>query len=142
MFSRVSKFVSLSRDEQALLCTATVLLLSSRVLLPLARLDRTHGLIHWLVRALPPYTTVQSQDSITWALSVAATAVPVECSCLMQAVVGERLLADHGYQAQIRLGVASDQQFQAHAWVERHGEVVIGELEDHARYRPLWDYGS
>lgn len=140
MFDRVSKFASLRREEQALLCTSAALLLSSRVLLPLVRLDRTYRGLHWFVQLLPPYGSVHNPEKIPWALEVATVTLPIECSCLMKALVGERLLARHGHQAHIRLGVASDQGFEAHAWVEREGEIIIGELEDQARYRYLSSY--
>jgi len=58
----------------------------------------------------------------------------------MRAVVGERLFDTNGYRTEIRLGVAKDEAFEAHAWVIHEGEVVIGEVDDHARFRLLDSY--
>lgn len=142
MSTRISKFIALSREKQTLLCTSVVLLLASRALLPVARLDRTHYLIHWLVWVFPPYTKIDDPGKIPWAVTVVDTTLPFETTCLMQAIVGERLLAAHDYEAQIQLGIDSSQEFEAHAWVEREGEIVLGEVDDHARFQPLAGYDA
>ena len=47
---------------------------------------------------------------------------------LNQALVTQMLLARRGYPALLHIGVAKGKegQFQAHAWVESEGKVVIG----------------
>ncbi|MGM0717647.1 MAG: lasso peptide biosynthesis B2 protein, partial [Halobacteriota archaeon] len=119
MFTTARKLVALSRSELLLLGTTTVLLLTSRALLTLVGLDRTHRALDRLVRVLPPYTTVRDPDTIPWAVAVMGAYVPIYFSCLMRAVVGERLFAANGHQTEIHFGVAKDDEFEAHAWVER-----------------------
>lgn len=137
MIARATEFASLSREERTLLCTVTAVLLSSRLLLPVVGLDRTRRTIGWLVRALPPYARLRDPDHVPWAVEVAVAHLPVTLTCLMRAIAGEALLTASDYRARIRLGVARDEEFRAHAWVERQGEVVIGDLEDLACYQPL-----
>jgi hypothetical protein len=50
------------------------------------------------------------------------------CTCLVQALVAEQLLAESGYLSVVRLGAAraDDSRFSAHAWVEWEGTVVVG----------------
>ncbi len=49
-------------------------------------------------------------------------------SCLPRALAGYVLLARHGHESQLRIGVRapSDGLFAAHAWLEQDGEVLVG----------------
>ena len=52
--------------------------------------------------------------------------------CLTQALAGQVLLERYGYPALVHVGVtkkAKNGTFQAHAWLESDGKVVIGESE-------------
>jgi hypothetical protein len=79
-----------------------------------------------------------SADRIAWAVETASRHTPGLKTCLTQALAAHVLLARRGYPALLRLGVAKGEreQFQAHAWVESEGKIMIGgsELE---RYTPL-----
>jgi hypothetical protein len=63
-------------------------------------------------------------------------------SCLTQALSAQILLWLHGYSATLCLGVAhgADQQFQAHAWLERDGKILIGRSRN--RYARLPDLAA
>ncbi|MFC6875364.1 lasso peptide biosynthesis B2 protein [Halobellus marinus] len=138
MINLFCRFASLSWEERFLLCISTVLLLSCRVLLALFELDRTRRGISRLVRASPAVTSVEDPDQITWAVTSANTVLPGSGTCLSQAIVGATLLAAHGFPATVRLGVANPETaFEAHAWVEREGTVVVGDLTDLDRYRRI-----
>jgi hypothetical protein len=54
--------------------------------------------------------------------------MPGAKTCLNQALAAQMLLAQRGYPALLHIGVAKGKegQFQAHAWVESEGKVVIG----------------
>ena len=133
-----SRFAALSRTEQVLLCTSAVLFLACRGLLAVVGLDRTRWVSSWLAEMFPPWTTVDRPDRITWAVSCAAGSLPGSGTCLAQAVVGETLLAAHGFSSTVRLGVKKSRtEFAAHAWVERENTVVIGELTDLDQYQTL-----
>lgn len=59
-------------------------------------------------------------------------------SCLTRALAAQVLLARGGRGSELRFGVARGAEgLEAHAWLVRGGEVVIGDREDLARYRPL-----
>lgn len=59
--------------------------------------------------------------------------------CLTQALVARRFLRRHGVKTDLRLGAVRDERgFQAHAWLERDGRVVIGGTESiYTPFRPL-----
>lgn len=140
MTARVTEFVSLSRTEQTLLCVSAGLLLASRLLLAATDVERTRRTLRRLAGALPPFGTVDDPDRIPWAVRCAKSHLPGSHTCLPQATVGEALLADNGYPATVRVGVSKrETDFEAHAWVLREGEVVLGDLDDLDRFQPLTD---
>jgi Transglutaminase-like superfamily len=78
-------------------------------------------------------------DRIVWAVTVASRYVPL-ATCLTQAFVTKLLLARYGCYSILRIGVARSEsgRFQAHAWVESNGKVVIGGSESSLKhYIPL-----
>ena len=83
-------------------------------------------------------------DRLVWAVRVASHYVP-DATCLTQALATQVLLNRHGCQTNLRIGVARNEtgQFQAHAWVEKDGMVVIGGPASHLqRYTPLPAFGD
>lgn len=69
---------------------------------------------------------------------VVSNCVP-RATCLTQALAGQALLTHCGYPAIVHVGVTraegAGNAFQAHAWLESDGKVVIGESE--VPYIPL-----
>ena len=86
----------------------------------------------------PSSTDRPSPEEIAWIVEVASRHSPGVKTCLTQALAAQVLLTRHGYPAFVHLGVlrGKQEQFQAHAWVESEGKIVIGggDLE---RYAPL-----
>ena len=77
-------------------------------------------------------------EALAWAVGAAARRFP-KASCLTQAIALEALLAEAGHPSAVRIGVArrTDGSFEAHAWVELDGRVLIGGLPDLERYAVL-----
>ena len=75
---------------------------------------------------------------VVWAVTVASRYVPA-ATCLTQALATQVLLCRRGHPASLRIGVARSEagEFQAHAWVECQGEVVIGGVQAPSRFTPL-----
>ncbi len=71
---------------------------------------------------------------IAWAVPAAAQAVP-RCTCLVRALAGRRMLWRRGIRSELRIGVAKSPDFQAHAWLECDGTIVIGASGTH--FTPL-----
>jgi hypothetical protein len=80
-----------------------------------------------------------SREDILWSIRAAA-ALSWKPTCAVRGLVAERLLRKNGYPAQFRIGVLRQDEFQAHAWVEDQGTVLIGESE--LPYQALPDLGS
>lgn len=69
----------------------------------------------------------QSVYKVVWAVSAAAKRVP-EATCLTQALATQIMLGRRGHRASLQLGIMKTQagKFDAHAWIERNGHVLIG----------------
>ena len=80
-----------------------------------------------------------SAEEIARVVEVASRRMPWPKTCLAQALVTQVFLTRRGYPARLRIGVARGDQgeFQAHAWVESRGKVIIGGGSDLERYAPL-----
>ncbi len=57
------------------------------------------------------------------------SALPTDARCLARSLVMTRLLARRGVESTLVIGVARDEEFQAHAWVEVEGRPVLPTLE-------------
>src|SRR5262245_954482 len=124
--SDTAKVWRLARADRQLLMGAAAHLWAIRLglwLLPFQTLRRL------LDRAslMSPVSELRSPGRIAWAVAAAARYVP-RATCLTQAMAVEVLLRRNGHHARIHLGVARSRAkaFQAHAWVESRGKIVIG----------------
>lgn len=130
---RLRRFLCLPAAERRLLIKAALLLAVIRLgvrLLPFRILRRL------LTRVAntplgPRQADHHSAERIAWAVEAASRHTPGVESCLVQALTAQVLLNRRGYPAPLHIGVTRGEQgqFQAHAWVESGGKVVIGRTE-------------
>jgi hypothetical protein len=80
---------------------------------------------HGLVRA-----NKEKALKLARAVTRASNYVP-KATCLTQALTVQALLRREGLSADLHIGVAKDEkgQFQAHAWLENNGTIIIGDCE-------------
>ncbi len=78
-------------------------------------------------------------NRILWAVNVSSYYMPGGVKCLARALTTHCLMLQYGYIPQLCIGVAKGDsgQLEAHAWVENQGLVVIGQLPDLERFKPL-----
>lgn len=138
---RLRKFLHLGNSDRQLLVSAAFLLIAIKFGLWLLPFQTWQGL---LARTIKTNLELQNKDKISvdkiaWMVNVASRYMPGGVKCLARALATQVLLGRYGHKAQIRLGVAKSKsgQLEAHAWVESHGRVVIGNLKDLGRYTPL-----
>jgi len=84
----------------------------------------------------------EEEERILWATEVACRRLLPERPCLTQALTARVLLARRGARVpELEIGVKrqSDGTLEAHAWLERDQEVLIGGRDAPATYRPLRD---
>jgi hypothetical protein len=134
------KFSLLPATDRWLLIKTTLLLESIKLgmwLLPFRTLHRVLTRAAGATARLRPADHT-SAERVAWAVDVASRHTPGLKTCLARSLVAQALLTRHGHPALLHIGVVRGEQgqFQAHAWVESKGEIVIGgsELE---HYTPL-----
>jgi hypothetical protein len=134
------KYLRLPATDRRFLVKAALLLGVVRLglwLLPFQTLRRL------LARMTCETTTLHdaeqtSIERIAWTVAGASQYIPM-ATCLTQALTTQVLLGWQGHAARLCIGVARSEsgQFQAHAWVECQGRVVIGGAEAPLRFTPL-----
>ena len=139
---RVIKFLLLSGTEKLLLVQAAFLLVVVRIGLSLVPFRTWRSLLARLARAEKRAKAPQQSDvdRVIWALMAAGRAFPPAGTCLTEALAGYVLLGRRGYSTDLRIGVTRDAggRFLAHAWLEKGGLIVIGQLgAEHERYIPF-----
>jgi hypothetical protein len=78
------------------------------------------------------YTDVQ----IARAVRIASRYVP-HATCLTQALTAQMLLTWADIEAKTLIGVRRIEKFEAHAWVECGGRVLVGGAAESATYAPM-----
>ena len=75
---------------------------------------------------------------VIWAVEAVGRHFPGVGTCLTQALAGHVLVGRSGRKSDLRIGVTRkpDGKFDAHAWLESDGVILIGSAS-HARYTPM-----
>ena len=114
-----SKFARLPLPERILVLRALLSLVWARVIIS--------ALPFSMVEKQPRVSLKQGANAaaIVWAVKAVSRYIP-GATCLVRALAAQRLLARNGHASELRIGVAKSAEFQAHAWVESGGAVLVG----------------
>jgi hypothetical protein len=138
------RFLQLPARKRWLLIESAALLLLVRAALWLLPFE---VLLRWTRRigqsARPARDGDLPVETIVWAVRRASRLLP-GATCLTQALAGRILLARAGHLGELRIGVRKSPGagFEAHAWLEHGGQVVLGGLDDLSRYVPMRSAGN
>lgn len=81
----------------------------------------------------------QQIDDAVWAVKSAADHLPVELLCLPRALATKYLLRKvPALTLEIGVEITAAKAFEAHAWVEKNGSVIIGDWPETVSYQRLW----
>ena len=117
----ILRFWQVPRREKLLLAEAVVFVAASRLALWCRRKENS-----WRPLGIPMWTVGGVDvERVAWAVRVTAAQIP-EASCLTQAMAGREMLERRGVASEIRLGVAMEKGFQAHAWLVVEGRILLG----------------
>lgn len=140
--SNIYSFWALKREDQQLFLIALLLLGLTRLglkLLPFSQVRHLSGKITRKTKTTPSNQTKIQQ--VVDAVNRASRYQP-RVKCLARALTTQILLSWWGQSSQLCIGVAKDDsgKFQAHAWVEQEGNIVINDLANLSRYTkiPSW----
>lgn len=86
-----------------------------------------------------PLRTKKRVGKVVYAVKAVANSVPFAMTCLPQALATKFLLRSTDDIA-LKIGVSLDNKlFEAHAWVEKEGEIIIGDFPE-SNYTPIWTW--
>jgi len=133
------KFRQLRPDARIALVEAMLLVTGIRILLPAFGLKNVRWILKATGSALHAKPGLHAGE-ILRLLQAAARRCPVGSTCLTRALAGQLLLRKAGIESRLCIGVMRDQRhaFQAHAWLERDGKVILGGSNEEIRqWSPL-----
>jgi Transglutaminase-like superfamily len=138
---RLHQFAGLPEPERRLLLRAVLLVAAARIALwtlPFSLVRRLFGGPPSQACVVTPYLTKISPRRLAWAVQASARRIP-RASCLTQALALQSLLAKTGRSGQVRVGVSKDAErgFEAHAWLEHQGEILVGNNGELDRFSPI-----
>lgn len=139
---KVVKLIRYPLADKVLLVKTTLWIASVWAALNLFRFQTVQAFLVRMgkpAREIPPDTNAPDVQRIIWAVNVSSHYLLRERPCLTRALVARMLLSQVGYQTTLRIGVAHSpsRALEAHAWLERNGEIVVGNLRDLGRFTPL-----
>ncbi|WP_311241283.1 lasso peptide biosynthesis B2 protein [Haloarcula argentinensis] len=138
MRARLRECRALPRGQKLLLCEAVVLIAASKVLLAVAGLEDAERYFGTAAQFLPCHRQSASPESVRWAVLTAGSCLPGTYDCLDRALTGSTLLVANDLPHRLRFGVdPQSDTFEAHAWIESNGDVLIGDIDDFGRFRTL-----
>lgn len=131
-------FLRLDGSERRLLFETLGLLIVVRLALTLLPFARVREMVERLgARKSPRSARRISPARLARMVQICAQYVP-GASCLTQAMTGDILLRRRGRLPALRIGVGRGETgFEAHAWIELDGAVLLGRVERLERYTPL-----
>ncbi len=80
-------------------------------------------------------------EEVVWSVNVMANILPLNLLCLPRALAAKYLLRSQpGLVLEIGVEVNPHKDFEAHAWVENKGEIIIGDWDSSISYQRLWSW--
>jgi hypothetical protein len=142
LLNKARKFVVLPFSLKWLFLKSALWILAIRVALRLLPFNRVReflvqrGRVH-SHRSLP--VDMVRINEIIRAVDVSGRFLIRQRPCLTTAMVAQMMLAQQGYDTTLRIGVArqTPKSIQAHAWLEREGQIVIGRIPGMNRFTVL-----
>jgi hypothetical protein len=141
MIDQWRKFLHLSPSERALLIIAAVLLPITALALRVAGFRRWQAALSNFspgVEMLPAGDTLEQARRTARIVSIASRHGFYRANCLQQSLVLWFLLRRQGVESELRIGVRTNANLcEAHAWVERMGQVLNDTEDVSYRFKPF-----
>ena len=83
--------------------------------------------------------TQQTVRQVIWAVEKSSSLMPGGAKCLAKALTTQVLMARRGCDCEFKIGVAKTDEdtLEAHAWIEKDGQVIMGFLPNLDRFTCL-----
>lgn len=135
-----SKWKVLSNNTKIYFLYASVTLTMIKIGLTLLPFNHFRKLFHWISSSDKKKNLKKQEiDEIVYAINTSANILPFELLCLPRALAAKFLLRKvPSLSLEIGIEVNKDKDFEAHAWVEKDGNVIIGDWSESIFYQRLW----
>jgi hypothetical protein len=142
----ILRFIQITPQDRNLFLKTYVLLTFVRLGLVWRSFNRLRNLLERISRphpaaiaAIDPLKQRQLVVRIQWAVNACCKFTPGSVKCLARALTMKTLLDQYSCPSKLMIGVDKNgaDQLEAHAWIEYEGHVVMGQLNDLSRFKPL-----
>jgi hypothetical protein len=133
------RLVRRSPGQQWLVLEAAATLLTVKIMLLFVPFARWRTLL----RTEEDYPSAASLESrvvdIVWSVERVSSRFPMSLTCLPRALAVRSMMARRRLHGTLSIGVSRRDRgrFEAHAWIEFRGKVIIGDMPDLARFARL-----
>ncbi|HYL60674.1 MAG TPA: lasso peptide biosynthesis B2 protein [Candidatus Acidoferrales bacterium] len=129
--TRTAKFLRLPAAEKRLLLSSLAALVAIRTALWTLNFPRVQKVADAMSHPGAKPALAPPPERIAWAVATASRVVPDGANCLLRALATGVILKRYGYPSELKIGVMKSEagNFQAHAWLESAGSVVIGDFQ-------------
>ena len=130
----------MSGSERILFLKAAATLLMVKAGLILLPFSTFRKIFHWFSNTNKVKEMTQLQiEQTAWAVRSASDHLPLELLCLPRALATKYLLRKvPSLTLEIGVEINAAKVFEAHAWVERNGTIIIGDWPASVSYHRLW----
>lgn len=140
----ILRFIQIAPRDRNLFLKTYVLLTFMRLGLVWRSFNRLRSLLERMSSpkqsaATDPLSQRQLVARVQWAVNACCKFMPGSVKCLARALTMKTLLDQQGCPSKLMIGVDKNNadQLEAHAWIEYEGQVVMGQLNDLSRFKPL-----
>ncbi|MCE7066847.1 lasso peptide biosynthesis B2 protein [Dyadobacter sp. CY326] len=136
----IGKWSSLSGEEKLIFLKAAVCLVLVKIGLTVLPFGTFKEVFHWFCKTNSSREISAKRIELTvWAVDTAANLLPMDLLCLPRALATKYLLRKvPALTLEIGIEVNPAKQFEAHAWVERNGSIIIGNWPESVLYKRIW----
>jgi Transglutaminase-like superfamily len=142
---KIQKFLYLEPSERYLLIETFLMLNFIRICFLTVKFPTLQSLLNRISRfnSSENFRSDELIDKIVWRVEVSTSLSPGGAKCLARALVVHTMMERAGFNPILQIGVTDNplKNFQAHAWVEYEGKIIIGNLPDLKKYsvlHPIW----
>ncbi|WP_221393353.1 lasso peptide biosynthesis B2 protein [Dyadobacter sp. NIV53] len=136
----LARWRHLSGEEKITFLKAALCLIVVKVSLIILPFSTFRKFFHWFCKTATTQDLSQKKIATTvWAVDTAANLLPFSLLCLPRALTAKYLLRKlPSLTLEIGVEINPSKAFEAHAWVERNGSVIIGDWSGSVSYQRLW----
>ena len=129
-----------SGDEKVTFLKASVCLILIKISLEILPFSTFRKVFYWFCKSdIMHETSAQKIDTTVWAVDTAANLLPISLLCLPRALATKYLLRKiPSLTLEIGVEINPSKAFEAHAWVEKNGSIIIGDWSGSVSYKRLW----